>query len=411
MLVHWIWLATRPGLHDRDRAALLEHFRDAEDIYSADEAHFSDLEELEKDTVDALLDKDLTQAQKILSQCEESDIHVLTLRDADYPARLRHIPDPPVVLYYKGILPDFEERPVIGVVGTRKASAYGLQIAKRMGYQIARCGGLVVSGMAFGVDGMSMEGALSADVPVVAVLGCGVDVVYPKSNRGLYEELLRRGCVLSEFVPGTPPYKWNFPKRNRIISGLSHGVLIVEAPERSGSLITARRAADQGRDVFVVPGNVDNPCCAGSNALLREGAIAAGSGWDVVGEYEAQFPGRVAKDKLQLLPKEAREPEKQTARVAQKPERPRNTQSSRGKQDKKDIDKSGTSLYSDVNNSRPKLNETEQAIVAQLESEDRLVDDVIAGVGSPAGAVLAALTMLQVKGVVKILPGRRVTLK
>ena len=223
MLVHWIWFAHRPGLNDRDKMALLQHFRDPEDIYFADDGAFGAIG-LSEEAKTALREKNLTSAEEILEACDREKLHILTCQDAGYPARLKNIADPPVVLYYKGRLPDFDGSPVIGVVGTRKASAYGLTTAKRMGYQIARCGGIVVSGMAYGIDGMAMSGALTAGAPAVGVLGCGADIVYPVSNRALFRDTEEYGCILSEFAPGTPPAKWTFPKRNRIISGLSCGV-------------------------------------------------------------------------------------------------------------------------------------------------------------------------------------------
>lgn len=296
MLVHWIWLATREGLGDRGRAELLVRFRDAEDIYFAEASEYTAVEGLSLEAVEALQDKKLHSAQEILTQCNREDIRVLTWQDAAYPRRLKNIADPPVVLYYKGTLPEFDALPLIAVVGTRKASAYGLGAAKRMGYQIACCGGVVVSDMAYGIDALAMSGALTGDMPVIGVLGCGADVIYPRSNKALFADVQRRGCLLTEFPPGTPPISWNFPRRNRIISGLSCGVLVVEAPEKSGALITARQAADQDRDVFVVPGNIDVDTCKGSNALLRDGAIAVSCGWDVMCEYEAQFPGKIHKD-------------------------------------------------------------------------------------------------------------------
>ena len=180
MLVHWVWFAHRPGLNDRDKMALLQHFRDPEDIYFADDGAF-DAIGLSEEAKTALREKNLTSAEEILEACDREKLHILTCQDAAYPARLKNIADPPVVLYYKGRLPDFDGSPVIGVVGTRKASAYGLTTAKRMGYQIARCGGIVVSGMAYGIDGMAMSGALTAGAPAVGVLGCGADIVYPKS--------------------------------------------------------------------------------------------------------------------------------------------------------------------------------------------------------------------------------------
>ncbi len=415
MLIHWIWLSTRAHLSDRVKADLLQHFRDAEDVFYADAEAYAVVDGITAEALASLQDKNLNQAQSILRQCDENNIRILTFRDAAYPNRLRNIPDPPVVLYYKGHLPAFDSLPLIAVVGTRKATPYGLTTAKRMGYQIASCGGIVVSGMAYGIDGMAMQGALTAGERVIGVLGCGVDVVYPQSNRSLFADVEQHGCLLSEFAPGTEPFKWNFPKRNRIISGLSCGVLVIEAPLISGALITARQAAEQGRDVFVVPGNIDMPSCLGSNALLRDGAIMAGSGWDVMGEYEAQFPGRIqnrCKPGQQLAyPDEviraAQEAEKPLPKVAQKPK----LFGRKKEKQKKEIDNTGSTHYIDAETKRPPLSADEQSILHMVEEGKTLVDDIMASAELPAGAVLAGLTMLEVKGLITRLPGKRVQLK
>ncbi len=415
MLKHWIWLAHRPNLSDRMKGALLEHFSDAEDIFCAGEESFREVEGLSREGREALKDKNLTEAEKILEVCDRERLHILTYGDAAYPSGLKHIADPPVVLYYKGQLPDFDSYPVIGVVGTRKASAYGLATAKRMGYQIAQCGAIVVSGMAYGIDAAAMSGALTAGGKTVGVLGCGADVIYPAANRSLFEDTEAYGCILSEFIPGTPPYKQNFPKRNRIISGLSNGVLVVEAPERSGALITARQAAEQGRDVFVVPGNVDQPSCVGSNLLLRDGAIMAPSGWDVVREYEGQYPDKIHRDSGSLRQKPGWNPgmarEKSQAKVAQNPLIPVETKNLNKELTKKGIDKGPSAPYSDVNKNLPKLSDSEQAVVSALHQGERLVDDVIAETGIPAGKLLPALTMLELKGLLVRLPGKRIALR
>ena len=414
MLIHWIWLATRPHVADWVKADLVRHFGDAESVYFASD--WTGVEGLTEEGIEALQDRNLTPAEEILDECDRAGLRILTYQDAAYPKRLQNIPDPPLVFYYKGRLPDFDGLPLIGVVGTRKASAYGLTAAKRLGYQIARCGGTVVSGMAAGIDGMSMRGALTAGGNVIGVLGCGADMVYPASNRALFSDTERYGCILSEFPPGTPPRGWNFPKRNRIISGLSCGVLVVEAPEKSGALITARQAADQGRDVFVVPGNIDVDTFVGSNRLLRDGAIAVSSGWDILSEYEGQFPGKIRRfDKASSLtayPDEvAAQEEKPPAKVAQKPALPKEKPSRKQKQDKKVIDNGASTPYIDLNDTLPGLSADEQTIVKTIGSEPKLVDDVIAATGLSAGKVLAMLTLLEVKGIVKRLPGRQVTLR
>lgn len=415
MLAHWIWLAHRPGLTDYMKAELLRHFSDPEDIYFAEEAAFSHIGGLTAEQLRALMDKDLSASEKILADVMKYKLHLLTYRDVAYPGRLKAIPDPPLVLYYKGTLPDFDSQPVIGVVGTRKCTPYGLSAAKKLGCEIARCGGMVVSGLAEGIDAMAMKSALSEGGQVVGILGCGAEQVYPKVNRWLFADTERYGCILSEFPPETPPLRWNFPRRNRIISGLSHGVLVVEAPKGSGSLYTARHALEQGRDVFVVPGNLDQPTFEGSNRLLKDGGILASCGWDILSEYEALFPGKVYPDgrpsRQRAYPDEMPEMGEKEVKVAQKPILPKAKPPKKEKSNKKDVDKSVSSNYSDVNKDLSALSPDQRAILACLSGGERLVDQVIGETNLPAAKVSSLLTMLAIKGFVKKLPGNRVCLK
>ncbi len=411
MLVHWIWFATREGVSDRLKKEIAERFSDGEEIYYATEAELSALESVTPAALEALLDKNLDGAHSILEDCRQKGIQICAWQDGDYPVPLKNIPDPPMVLYYKGRLPDVQKQPVIGVVGTRKASAYGLTAAADLGYQIASCGALVVSGAAGGIDAMAMQGALLADKSVVGVLGCGADVIYPPKNKKLYADTERHGCLLTEFPPGEKPLTWHFPKRNRIISGLSNGVLVVEAPERSGALITARQAAEQGRDVFVVPGNIGVNSCIGSNALLREGAISVTSGWDVVSEYAFLYPEAVREAGAgSVAGKVLSTAENPSAMVAQKPKMPRQNGPADRKKEKKPIDNSENQGYSDQSKPLPALSDGEKQILDALENPI-LVDELIARLNLPAAKVLSCLTMLQIKGLVRQLPGKRVTRK
>lgn len=386
MLVHWIWFAHRPGLNDRDKMALLQHFRDPEDIYFADDGAF-DAIGLSEEAKTALREKNLTSAEEILEACDREKLHILTCQDAAYPARLKNIADPPNVLYYKGRLPDFDGSPVIGVVGTRKASAYGLTTAKRMGYQIARCGGIVVSGMAYGIDGMAMSGALTAGAPAVGVLGCGADIVYPISNRALFRDTEEYGCILSEFAPGTPPAKWTFPKRNRIISGLSCGVLVVEAPEKSGALITANTALEQGRDVFAVPGPINADTSRGCNQLIRDGAGLVMEAWDVLGTYQQRFPQRLRPIRA-AMPETPRGAEEEAAQAPAKPER---QQEKPPAMPVLDLAKEGAALTDD------------QKRILRVLPADRplLADEAAVMTELPVRRVLSALTMLEIDGYVR----------
>ena len=410
MLIHWIWLEERSGVNDGQKAILLDVFGDAEDIFYAEEADVLGLEGVSAQGKASLMDKELADAERIHRQCVDKGISICTMRDEEYPERLKNIIDPPLVLYYKGQIPDMEAAPVIAVVGTRKNSLYGSQMAMRMGYQICTCGATVVSGAAEGIDGYAMQGALMSGGKVVGVLGCGVDVVYPKKNQHLFADMQRFGCLISEFPPETPPYAWNFPKRNRILSGLCNGVVVVEAPERSGSLITARHAADQGRDVFVVPGNVDMPTFAGSNALMREGATPVRDGWDVVSEYEGMYPDTVHPVDPNAQPKTLTHTEVSAQKVAQSPAIPCKKDTVDKKIGKKAVDKPAKPPYSDVKEILPKLTEDQRRIVAFLTCE-RLVDDIVAETGLSAAQVSSALTVLQIKGIIEQLPGKRIVLK
>ena len=404
MLLYWIWFAQISKVSAHVKQVLLEHFRDPEDIYYADEQAFSQIPGITEDGIAALLEKDLTQARKILENCEEKGIQVLTYADLQYPIRLRNIYDPPMVLYFQGVLPQWETMPLIGVVGTRKATAYGLTTARHFGSQICACGALVVSGGATGIDSMAMEGALEAGGPVVCVLGCGVDVVYPAKNRQLFSKVMANGCLISEYPPEVKALAWHFPQRNRIITGICNGLLVVEAPEKSGALNSARHAMEQGRDVFAVPGNVDVEACSGSNALLEE-AIPALSGWHVVRQYEAQYPGKVRRRELPVVA------EATQLLVAQQQEIPAKAASKKEPADKKSIDKQEKSTYSVVNNRVSALTEQEQLVFAQIGAESVTVDDLVGRTELPPATVKSILTRLTIKGVVRDLPGGRIAVK
>lgn len=396
MLVHWIWFAALQGLSSRQKLQLLEHFSDPEELYYADTGE--DVSQLPAQIAKALSHKDLTAARQIVKQCTDLRIHILTYRDTAYPDRLRNIHNPPLVLYYRGVLPDFSMQPVIGVVGTRKASAYGKTNATDMSRELAACGALVISGGAAGIDTEALKGAMEADAPVVAVLGSGVDVVFPATNRQLFQKVEQTGCLISEYPPGTAPKPWQFPERNRIISGLSNGVLVVEAPERSGALITAREAMEQGRDVFAVPGNIHISTCAGSNSLLQEGAYAVFCGWDVLKEYAPQYPNVQRRD---FVPRQIES--QQMLRVAQTPLIPDT--------DKKSVDNSLQNAYSDQCSAPSGLDSLSEKLLRCLDTEPTPVDDVIARVGEPAAEVLSALTKLTLMGMVLNHPGRLVSAK
>lgn len=227
-------------------------------------------------------------AAEQLARARQLGIRLLTLYDADYPELLRRIPDPPVVLFVRGRI-ELLHAPGVAIVGSRRCSSYGKDVARRFGRDLAARGLSVVSGLALGIDGAAHEGALEVG-DTVAVLGCGVDRVYPARHRTLFDRIGKAGAIVSEVPLGQAPGAGSFPRRNRIISGLALGVIVVEAPERSGALITARCAAEQNREVFAVPGEITNPRCAGTLALLRDGACLARHAQDVLDELSHGLP-------------------------------------------------------------------------------------------------------------------------
>lgn len=391
MQLYWIWYSLLSGLSLRQKYFVLEYFSSPEDIYNAQD--YSCIPEATQEMVQILSNKDLTHARQIFNRCRRDGIGILCVSDPVYPQRLRYIPDPPLVLYYKGVLPDLENKPAIAVVGTRKASGYGNNMAREVSGQIALCGAIVISGGAYGVDTMALEGALNAGGQTVAVLGCGVDIAYPASNRPLFQRIAQTGCILSEYIPGTKPNPWQFPERNRIVSGMSNGVLVVEAPEKSGALITARLALEQGRDVYVIPGNIDVTSCRGSNALLREGAEAVFSGWDIVREYAAQYP--------QVTENRQAAPEASQPQSVPTPE----------PADKKSVDNPTPKSYSVKEINTPELTEQEQAVVDCLDTVPRPLDQVVARAGIPAALVSGVITKLTLKGYIANHPGKLVSLR
>ena len=384
MLEYWIWLATRQGLNKRKQYELLQRFGDPEAVYRS----FAQAE-------------DLQQAQQILNRCHEQGIGLLTLEDPRYPQRLKGIYEPPLLLYYRGSLPDWEAKPVIGAVGTRRCSQYGLRCAHRMAQQLILCGATVVSGMAEGIDTGVLNGALAAGGAPAVFLAGGVDMIYPAGNRGLYQQILNcGGCILSEQPPGVGHAKWLFPLRNRLISGISNGLLVVEAPEKSGALITARHAIEQGRAVFAVPGPIDAQSCSGSNALLQEGARIAQSGWDLLRDYQDQFEGLADRTEI---PGSTLENPVETALFQRKT-------SQYQPKVKKTIDKESKQLYSDLDKKPAAGTPQEQAIMDQLLSGPKLTDEVINDCALPKGEALAAMTLLEIKGAIRRLPGNLLAL-
>lgn len=267
-----VLLSMVEGLGPRWLATLTKAFGSPQGVWQAPEAELKVIPRIPRKVVADLIQKrDTLVPEQVLAKLTRAGIKFIFSDEPVYPPLLKEIYDPPKVLYFKGESALFQ-LPMVAVVGARKASPYGLAVAEKFGRELAEAGICVVSGMARGIDTAAHRGALSVNGPTVAVLGCGVDVVYPAENRRLMSEIADRGLVISEFPPGTGPAAGNFPVRNRIISGLAKGVVIIEAAEKSGSLITADCALEQGRDVFAVPGQISNPLNKGAHRLIKHGA-------------------------------------------------------------------------------------------------------------------------------------------
>jgi DNA processing protein len=394
--LYWIWLTRRPGLGPVKLRRLLEQFGGPEALYAAD-AQALARAGVSETARRALLDKDLEPARSILRSCKEKGLHILTLGDADYPSALGRTADAPVLLYCKGELPGAGRQPWIGLVGARRADAKGLALARQFGWQIVGCGGVVVTGMAKGIDAEAAWGALDRGGRVVGVLGCGPDLVYPKENAALYEKVAAQGCLLSEYPPGVQPDARHFPARNRIISALSDGVTVVQASEQSGALITARWAVSQGREVFAVPGPAGESLSRGCNQLLREGALLAENGWDIMREYYYRYPGAV-RECRELPPPRSPEAASAAPQPSEPAAPPRPQAAPR------------TETPQQPAPPPADLTPPQRRILEALQGGPVQLDTLIDKTGLPAAQVLPQLTLLQIKKIITQLPGKQYTL-
>jgi len=270
--LYWIGLNMVKGIGPKSFQSMLDHFGSAQAAWEASPGRLYD-SGLQKKRVESLLQfRASIDLNKIWDTIREKGINVLIWKDEDYPRRLRDIHQSPPVLYMRGEI-TAQDSWAVSVVGTRRITAYGRQVAEDLGSALARNGVTVVSGMARGVDSVAHDAALKAGGRTIAVLGSGVDQIYPPENRRLAGEIIENGAIISDYAVGTPPEASNFPPRNRIISGLSMATVVVEANRRSGALITAGFALDQGKDVYAVPGNINAPHSAGPNRLIQQGAF------------------------------------------------------------------------------------------------------------------------------------------
>ena len=284
--LYWIWLASHCGIASKEFGRLVTRFQDPYELYRMNEDELEHLEGISPHLKLLLGNKSLESAYDILRYCRRYRVQIIPYTDEAYPDRLRNIEDPPVLLYALGNLPQLNRRLCVGMVGTRKMSEYGKETAYTISYELAAANAVVVSGMAKGVDGVSACGALAAGGDTVAVLGCGISTAYPKEHRSLMKAIVKQGAVITEYPPMERPNGWNFPKRNRIISGISQCVLVVEGNAESGALITAKRAIDQGKELFALPGKIDERNSEGPNALIQGGARMATCARDILDTYD-----------------------------------------------------------------------------------------------------------------------------
>lgn len=361
-LFHWVALALTPGVGPRTARLLREKFGQIEEIFKASRADLV-AAGVEPDAVKELLDGDLPRrAEREIKQAQKLDIHIIPLDSERYPRLLKEIYDPPIVLYVNGNLDAATRQPCISIVGTRTPSNYGVHVAENLATDLAKLGITIVSGLARGIDTAGHRGALAAKGQTVAVLGSGVDVIYPKENYRIAGRIAENGAVISEFPLGMYPAPQNFPIRNRIISGLSLGTVVVEASEYSGSLITTRMALEQNREVFAVPGYVTSPKSFGPNYLIKQGAKLVQSWQDVVEELPSptkeEILGRAGLQKTET----------------------------------KEL---------------PLMTEQESLVLNQLVIEQpRHIDKLLATTGLGLPKLSEALLTLEIKGLIKQLPGK-----
>lgn len=380
-LKFWVWLTEQNRLGGPARQALLEHFGSPEEVYYAEPGDLLQVEGITADQVQALGNKSLDRAQSILEECARKDIFLLTAQDALYPQRLKNIYDPPLLLYGRGSMPLFDEEAAVAVVGTRSCSPYGIRTAERFGFEMSKQGGLVVSGLARGIDAASQLGALRAGGLTAAVLGCGVDVVYPPENDRLYEDVAASGVLLSEYPPGAEPFGWHFPARNRILSGLCLATLVVEAPEKSGALITATTALEQGRDVFAIPGPLDAEGSVGCNRLIRDGAGLATESWDILREYQSRYPHKLHPDGEKLPPL----PKKSEIFYPERSKKPK-------------VAPSGLPVINVRRNAEGLTDDQIKVLRILDDKEPMLTDDIALRANVPVRRILSAVTMLEIDG-------------
>ena len=396
-LKYWLWLTSRKRMGAGKVLTVLDCFVTPERAYYADEEEYRQLPG-PPGAWSGLLDKGMDLPDRILADCDRLGVDIMTLQDADYPQRLRQLADPPAVLYWRGRKLRVDDEAAIAVVGAREPSEYGRTAAEKFGLELSAGGALVVSGIAQGIDGCAIRGALKGGGPVISLLAGGVDRITPKEHRFLAEDVAAVGALVSEYPPGTESRGEHYRPRNRILSGLSLGVLAVECRLFGGTMLTVNHALEQDRDVFAVPHAIDAPMGEGTNRLIQQGAKLVTCGRDILEEYWSRFPQKLAAS-APLTPDAARE---RLAGVAfqdsegkpapspsiEEPEEPARERVPREQQ-------------------KERFTDDQLALLFALMEKERNADELVELTQIPARRVLSALTMLQVDGAVEEHPGRR----
>lgn len=426
-ILYYIWLSTKLYAGSVSPKILLEHYKDIEKIFHAT---FDDYRELGIGKGDAkrLCDKTLDEATKYYEYCVKERIGILCYDNPYYPERLKCISDPPPMFYYKGRVEMLDDFPCFAIVGTRGCSENGYRTAYNIGYKSALRGAVPINGIAKGIDGAVLTGALDADGYAVALLGCGIDRVYPEENRELFKRLARQGLILTEFAPFTRPNSSNFPIRNRVMSGLSLGAVIIEADFKSGALRTAEHAYAQGRRIYAVPGDINNKLYEVPLDLIKKGATPITDADDFVSEYALMFPHRINMKSDATVDEQKKQQAVDLAfatyEIKQKSKddtvrkltkrSPANENKVRPKGPKsvQKVEQVVQAVKTEeqtpiVSTDLSVLSVHEKAIYSLFEKSDILTVDEIASKGIKIEDVLSSLTMLEIYGFVKSLPGGR----
>lgn len=390
---YWVWLSTilePPIAHQ-----ICNYFTSPVEAYMADPERYDLIPGLTQQQRDLLRYGDLSQAEEILDDCVRKDIRIITWQDADYPERLRNIYAPPLVFYARGKYCHFDEEAAIAMAGTRKASFYGQQMAYNIAHEITTLGGLVVTGVVNGCDHSAAVGALRAGGPLVCVLAGGVDVPYYESlsGREFLEDVAAHGTLVSLSPPGTPHLGNLFQARNQFLTGLTLGVICVEAGRRSGTLQVANMALDNSRSVYAVPANVGTPSAAGTNELLRQGLAAPVlRGRHVLEDFATQFPLRL--DGAVSFPP-PRPSAKKALKTTLQPEQPLQPE------EEKKVDTGNAPVYIDLEAQKNQFTDDEIALLTALQQGRKSMDDLIAETGIPAQRATATASLLMLRGYIE----------